>query len=234
MFKQSASLLFGFVLSFLFIRLSNAAALTYNVQASEKPCFFTWADKPGKKIGFYFAVSNIRMWMMKLYSSSHLFATTKVQQGGSFDIDYAVTGPDGVSILSGEHERQGDYVFTANKVGEYAFCFSNDMSTWSDKLIDFEILLENEARAQFQNAEQPVETLTQMEEIMFRLSGSLANIQRTQRYFRSRENRNSATVISTKSRISWFAWLESIAIVSMAALQVFVIKSFFKSKKGGV
>jgi hypothetical protein len=73
-----------------------------------------------------------------------------------------------------------------------------------------------------------------MEEIMFRLSGSLANIQRTQRYFRSRENRNSATVISTKSRISWFAWLESIAIVSMAALQVFVIKSFFKSKKGGV
>ncbi|KAI8888500.1 hypothetical protein K501DRAFT_320858 [Backusella circina FSU 941] len=214
MLKQisSVSLLFGFLLSFLFIRLSDAAALTYNVQASEKPCFFTWADKPGKKIGFYFAV----------------------QQGGSFDIDYAVTGPDGVSILSGEHERQGDYVFTANNVGEYAFCFSNDMSTWSDKLIDFEILLENEARAQFQNAEQPVETLTQMEEIMFRLSGSLANIQRTQRYFRSRENRNSATVISTKSRISWFAWLESVAIISMATLQVFVIKSFFKSKKGGV
>jgi hypothetical protein len=160
----------------------------------------------------------------------------KVQEGGSFDIDYDVTGPDGVSILNGEHERQGDYVFTANQVGEYAFCFSNKMSTWVDKLVDFEILVENEARPQFQNeksADQP-QTLTEMEESLFRISGSLANIARTQKYFRTRENRNSATVASTKSRISWFASLESIAIVSMACLQVFVIKSFFKSKRGGV
>ena len=36
-------------------------------------------------------------------------------------------------------ERQGDHVFTAQTVGEYRFCFSNEMSTFAEKLVDFEI-----------------------------------------------------------------------------------------------
>lgn len=42
-------------------------------------------------------------------------------------------------ILSGEKERQGDFVFTANYPGDYEFCFSNEMSTFADKFVDFEI-----------------------------------------------------------------------------------------------
>ncbi|KAI9320464.1 emp24/gp25L/p24 family/GOLD-domain-containing protein [Dichotomocladium elegans] len=176
-------------------------------------CFYLNADTPGKKVGFYFAV----------------------QTGGSFDIDFAVTDPRNKVVLDGQKERQGDYVFTANYVGEYAFCFSNDMSTFAEKLIDFEIILEHEARPSYQkdHNQQPV-SLSAMEESLFKISGSLTNIARTQKYFRTRENRNSATVLSTESRIFWFALLESAAIVAMAGLQVFVVRSFFKVKKGGV
>jgi hypothetical protein len=42
-------------------------------------------------------------------------------------------------ILDGEKERQGDYVFTATYSGEYRFCFDNSVSTFTDKLVDFEI-----------------------------------------------------------------------------------------------
>lgn len=146
-------------------------------------------------------------------------------------------GPDRKSILSGTAERQGDYVFTANKEGEYSFCFSNEMSTVAEKLIDFEILVEYEVRPQFQKDASGKENqpkLTEMEETIFRLSGALTNIARTQRYFRTRENRNAATVFSTGDRLFWFFSLESLAIVSMAALQIFIIKSFFNTKKGGV
>jgi len=62
-----------------------------------------------------------------------------VQTGGSFDIDYEVTGPTGKVILNGDSERQGDFVFSANDIGEYKFCFSNQMSTYTDKYVDFEI-----------------------------------------------------------------------------------------------
>lgn len=63
----------------------------------------------------------------------------QVQSGGSFDIDYAVHGPNDYLILDGQKERQGDFVFTANEVGEYRFCFDNEMSTVTDKTVDFEI-----------------------------------------------------------------------------------------------
>jgi len=62
-----------------------------------------------------------------------------VQSGGSFDIDYVVHGPTEKVILDGSKERQGDFVFTANEIGEYKFCFSNDMSTFAEKMVDFEI-----------------------------------------------------------------------------------------------
>ncbi|KAI8335315.1 emp24/gp25L/p24 family/GOLD-domain-containing protein [Chlamydoabsidia padenii] len=199
----------------LFTKGASATALTYNLAANEEACFYTFTNTPGKKIGFYFAV----------------------QSGGSFDIDYKVSDPREKVVLEGKGERQGDYVFTANHPGEYSFCFSNDMSTFADKLVDFEITLEHEVRPNFAKASegvQPPETLNAMEESLFRLSGSLTNIARTQKHFRTRENRNSSTVISTEQRIFWFASLESAAIIAMAALQVFVVRNFFNVKKGGV
>jgi len=62
-----------------------------------------------------------------------------VQSGGSFDINYSVTGPNGRYIMDGEKERQGDFVFTARDPGEYKFCFNNEMSTYTEKFVDFEI-----------------------------------------------------------------------------------------------
>ncbi len=62
-----------------------------------------------------------------------------MQSGGSFDIDYEVRGPNNKYIMDGQKERQGDFVFTANEVGEYKFCFNNEMSTFAEKFVDFEI-----------------------------------------------------------------------------------------------
>lgn len=54
-------------------------------------------------------------------------------------MDYQVVGPGDKVILEGEKERQGDFVFTANTVGDYQFCFSNKMSNSAEKFVDFEI-----------------------------------------------------------------------------------------------
>jgi hypothetical protein len=94
-----------------------ATALTYRLEAHEKACFFAHVEHKGTKLAFYFAV----------------------QSGGSFDVDYSVVGPTDKVILDGTKERQGDFVFTANDVGEYRFCFNNEMSTFAEKMVDFEI-----------------------------------------------------------------------------------------------
>ncbi|KAG0168017.1 hypothetical protein DFQ28_005912 [Apophysomyces sp. BC1034] len=210
------SVLFSLLLAaVLYPSEADATALTYTVAAQENICFYVWADTPQKKVGFYFAV----------------------QSGGAFDIDFSVRDPRNQVILDGERERQGDYVFTANFAGEYSFCFSNDMSTIAEKLVDFEITLENEVRPNFQNqgsGAEPPKSLSAMEESLFRLSGSLTNVARTQKRFRTRDNRNSSTMTSTESRIFWFSILESALIVVMAGIQVFVVRNFFNVKKGGV
>ena len=41
--------------------------------------------------------------------------------------------------MDGQKERQGDFVFTAMETGEYRFCFDNQMSTFAEKFVDFEI-----------------------------------------------------------------------------------------------
>jgi hypothetical protein len=158
-----------------------------------------------QKVGFYFAV----------------------QSGGSFDIDWTVTDPRDKIVIEGEKERQGDFVFTANEIGEYSFCLNNDMSSFSDKIIDFDITVENEPRSSPPLKQTSVmEQSSSLEDSIYKLSGSLSNIQRTQKYFRyasphfgipalcdphphaifqrlsrTRENRNSATVKDTQNRI---------------------------------
>ncbi|KAF2125289.1 supernatant protein factor, C-terminal domain-containing protein [Dothidotthia symphoricarpi CBS 119687] len=202
-----------------------ATALTYRLEAHEKACFFAQVDHKGTKVAFYFAV----------------------QSGGSFDVDYSVVGPSahraGSSdsmpservILDGTKERQGDFVFTANEVGEYRFCFNNEMSTFAEKMVDFEIAVENEApRAAIPSKQgSSPEQTTVLEESILKLSAQLSTISRNQKYFRTRENRNFSTVKSTEKRIFNFSLMESGLMITMAGLQVFIVRFFFQGARKG-
>ncbi|KAI1375267.1 emp24/gp25L/p24 family/GOLD-domain-containing protein [Hypoxylon crocopeplum] len=194
------------------VSLVSATALTYKILANEKACFFAAPEKKGAKIAFYFAV----------------------QSGGSFDINYEVTGPGDKVILDGEKERQGDFVFTANDIGEYKFCFNNEMSTYSEKFVDFEIAVEDEVRAQLPSKQGTTpEQTSALEESIYKVSGQLSTIARNQKYFRTRENRNFSTVRSTESRIVNFSLIQCCMMVCMGALQVFVVRFFFQGARKG-
>ncbi|KAJ6510400.1 emp24/gp25L/p24 family/GOLD-domain-containing protein [Mycena sanguinolenta] len=194
---------------FYLINLSlraRASALTTAIGANERLCFFADVDKAGEKIGFYFAV----------------------QSGGSFDIDFDIKDPNDKVLLDGERERQGDYVLTANTVGEYSFCFENDMSTLTEKLIDFDIMVESEPRREAPaKPGQISEHTSPLEESVFRLNGMLMNIKRTQKHFHTRENRGFSIVKSIQNRLFWYAVLESLGVIAMAVFQVYVLQTFF-------
>ncbi|KAG0707263.1 emp24/gp25L/p24 family/GOLD-domain-containing protein [Suillus ampliporus] len=185
---------------------ARSSALTTAIAANERLCFYVDADKAGEKIGFYFAV----------------------QAGGSFDIDFDVKDPNEKVILDGKRERQGDYVLTANTVGEYSFCFENDMSTLTEKLVDFDIMVESEPRREAPaKPGQVADHTSALEESTFRLNSLLMNIKRTQKYFHTRENRGFSLVKSTQNRLFWYMVLEGLGIVGMAVLQVYILQTFF-------
>jgi hypothetical protein len=174
-------------------------------------------------------------------------------------VDYSVTGPSKEPgkekvILDGEKERQGDYVFTATYSGEYRFCFDNSVSTFTDKLVDFEISVrhmletlsgdaftnhlhlqvEDEPRANLpQKSGASPEQLSGVEETILRVSSQISTLTRQQKYFRTRENRNFSTVRSTEKRVFNFSLLEGAVMVGMACLQVFVVRMFFTGGRKG-
>jgi hypothetical protein len=113
------------------------------------------------------------------YTPQFYFA---VQSGGSFDVDFEIKDPNDRVILDGQRERQGDYVFTANTVGEYSFCFENDMSTLTDKLVDFDIMVESEPRREAPaKPGQLQEQTSALEESIYRLNSQFMSIKRTQK-----------------------------------------------------
>ncbi|WVQ66084.1 uncharacterized protein L199_004262 [Kwoniella botswanensis] len=183
----------------------SATALTAMLGANERSCYYADVDGVGEKVGFYFAV----------------------QSGGNFEIDYVVMDPDDKVILEGVAEKQGDYIFTANQVGEYSFCFENEAYT-SDKLLDFDIMVESEPRRVLSAQQQPLkEHTSSLEESTYKISGLLSSITRTQKYFHTRHHRNYSTVLSTQSRIFWFTILECVIIVAMSLIQIWILKTFF-------
>jgi len=199
-------ILSSFVLVLYFSISVKSAALTTTIAPNERICFYADVDKAGEKIGFYFAV----------------------QSGGSFDIDFDIKDPHQKVLLDGEKERQGDYVLTANTVGEYSFCFENDMSTLTDKLVDFDILVESEPRREAPaKAGQISEHTSALEESIFRLNGKLMSIKRLQQHLHTQENRGFSVVKSTQNRLFWYAVFETLCVIGMAVLQVYVLQTFF-------
>ncbi|KAG5650850.1 hypothetical protein H0H81_010765 [Sphagnurus paluster] len=189
----------------LYLALSaHAAALTTLLAANERLCFYADVDKAGEKIGFYFAV----------------------QSGGSFDIDFDIKDPNQKLLLAGERERQGDYVLTANTAGEYAFCFENDISTLTGKLVDFDIMVESEPRREAPaKPGQIADQTSALEESVFRLNGMLMNIKRLQKHFHTSENRGFDIVRSTQNRIFWYAILQTAGVIGMAVYRQSKLKS---------
>ncbi|KXN81052.1 hypothetical protein AN958_06174 [Leucoagaricus sp. SymC.cos] len=200
---------FSLFLSFFLAVAVHATALTTPIAANEKLCFYADVDKAGEKIGAIQPFS-------------------QVQSGGSFDIDYEVKDPSDRVILDGQRERQGDFVLTANIVGEYTFCFENDMSTLTEKLVDFDIMVESEPRREAPaKAGQISEHTSALEESIFRLNGMLLGIKRLQKHFHTSENRGFSVVKSTQDRLFWYATFESLAVVGMAVFQVYILQTFF-------
>ncbi|KAN0062747.1 hypothetical protein ACQY0O_004942 [Thecaphora frezii] len=189
-------------------RGASGAALTTVLEPHERSCFYAWVDKAGEKVGFYFAV----------------------QSGGLFDVDYVVHDPTDKVVIEGHKERQIDIIFTGNEVGEYSFCFENGMSTFAEKMIDFDITVESEPRLELPLSatkllsEHSAPLETSISEVQERLN----SISRTQRYFRLRENRNFGTVKSTQSKIFWYSIIESIVMIGISVGQVYIVRNLFE------
>lgn len=163
----------------------------------------------GEKVGWYFAV----------------------QSGGNFEINWAVSSPSHRLIMDGKHERQIDIIFTGQEVGEYSFCFE-DPTFAAEKMVDFDITVESEPRLTMPLSQAALlsEHSAPLEESIGKVKQKLTSIARTQRYFRTWENRGFDTVRSTQSKLFYFSFLEALLIIAISFGQVSLIRYLFDAR----
>lgn len=188
--------------------VASAIPLTVKVPASEVRCFYGEVFDSGTKVGFSYSV----------------------QSGGAFDIDFTLKDPNQNVLFERNKESYGEYLFSARNIGEYQFCFSNDMSTFTDKMVEFDLNMDSDLKASLPepvdsaNTDSVEHSISVLEE---RVSVLLRNLQ----YYKTRNNRNESTVKSTESRIFYFSMFGLSLMVGMGLLQVVIVQLFFQGSR---
>ncbi|KCV69011.1 hypothetical protein H696_04431 [Fonticula alba] len=176
-------------------------------------------------------------------ANDRLLFTFSVLSGGDMDIDYEIRDPVGGVLHSGKKESDGEALFIADDPGEYALCFSNEMSTFSHKVIKFDVRINGEEAMRpapvipkpratppsNPNASNQVvhNTLNTIDELFQEAYAAYDRIASNQGYYHTREKRNMFTVVQTERRVFWTTVIECLFIIGLALLQVYIVRSFF-------
>lgn len=174
-----------------------------------------------------------------------------VTRGGKLDIKYRVSGPDGIAIhekmvFSNVNDDTGQVMghivkksfdFVAHQAGFYSFCFNNQMSRWTAKVVDLEINVEEEKEGIIEPLAEDLpgkpSPVGGMEKRTVFLDRMFDKVIKEQLYHRRREEANRNTADSSNSRVMWFTLLETAVLLGASALQLYVVRTWFPAKQLG-
>lgn len=120
--------------------------------------------------------------------------TFEIAEGGFLDIDVKIVGPDGRIIYQGERESSGKYTFAAHTTGVYTYCFSNQKSTMTPKVVMFNMDIDENRKQNDENAvgeaQEGDSSHGKLDDMIKDLSTSLWGVKNEQEYMQVFEQRN--------------------------------------------
>nr|ALS04489.1 transmembrane emp24 domain-containing protein 2 isoform X2 [Acartia pacifica] len=190
------------VLSFL---VDTTSSYFVTVDAHAEECFFDKV-KAGTKMGLMFEVA----------------------EGGFLDIDVKIVGPDGKTIHQGERESNGKYTFAAHMDGTYQYCFGNQMSTMTPKIVMFNMDI---GEAPTESSTDSEGNTNKLEDMIRELSTALTGVKHEQEYMQVRDRIHRNINESTNSRVVMWSFFEAMVLVAMTVGQIFYLKRFFEVRR---
>ncbi|KAG8895294.1 p24 complex component, partial [Tulasnella sp. 403] len=196
--RSAAVMIKSIVVLSLVFRLALAHRI--DLPASRKECFFE-----------------------DLHVNDKMTVTYQVGGGGNLDVDFLMTDPLGGNIAKHTKETTGTVAITADKDGRYTYCFSNEMSTVSDKQVSFNV------HGVIYVADDGI--VAPVEREVRNLAIELQAVKDEQEYIVMRERTHRNTAESTNDRVKWWSIAQTILLFGVCGWQVYYLKSFFEVKR---
>ncbi|EFA82777.1 emp24/gp25L/p24 family protein [Heterostelium album PN500] len=140
-----------------------------------------------------------------------------------------IISPDKRVLYKGQRETEGTKVMKSNFAGVYSFCFSNQMSSLTEKTVSFMILVGEQSTITQDLATKG--QMPQLESQIMALADGVQAVKSEQYYFRMREATHRNTAESTNSRVVWWSIFEALILVAMSAWQIYYLRRFFEVKR---
>lgn len=189
--------------------------------------------------GFYLTIDAHaeECFFERVATGTKMGLTFEVIDGGFYDIDVKINGPDDKVIHQEDRASSGKYTFAAHMDGVYTYCFGNKMSTMTPKAVMFSIDVGDAPKAA--DTAHPAasgdgktdENHNKLEEQIKELSAALTAVKHEQEYMSVRDRMHRQINESTNSRVVLWAFFEAIILVAMTLGQVFYLKRFFEVRR---
>ncbi|XP_041648297.1 transmembrane emp24 domain-containing protein 5 [Cheilinus undulatus] len=189
---------------------------------------FTFTLPPGRKECFY----------QTMKKDASLEIEYQVLDGAGLDVDFIISSPSGQVLYS--DYRKSDGVHTVEtEDGDYMFCFDNTFSSVSEKLIFFELILDNmdtdEDPDDWKEYVHGTDILDmKLEDIMDAINNVKARLGKSvqiQTVLRAFEARDRNLQESNFDRVNFWSVINLIVMMLVSAVQVYLVRSLFDDKR---
>ncbi|MCI4389352.1 hypothetical protein PGIGA_G00096890 [Pangasianodon gigas] len=189
---------------------------------------FTFTLPPGHKECFY----------QTMKKDASLEIEYQVLDGAGLDVDFYLSSPTG-HILASDF-RKSDGVHTVEtEDGDYMFCFDNTFSAVSEKIIFFELILDNmddgEDPESWKEYVQGADLLDmKLEDIMDTINSVKARLGKSlqiQTVLKAFEARDRNLQESNYDRVNIWSFTNVVVMVVVSCVQVYLLRSLFDDKR---
>ncbi|XP_026762333.2 transmembrane emp24 domain-containing protein 5-like [Galleria mellonella] len=194
--------------------------MTFTVQAGKMDCFFQKVS-PNEVIDIEYQVID----------ATH----------GELDVSFQMADPAGLVIVADYKKPENSHRYTATLDGDYRFCFDNTFSTFSQKTVFFDLMIDTEdtqekdydddREMELGNAaETYMMRVRDISESVSRVRDNVSTARRLQELHSAHEARDRNLAEDMCSRVLTWSIGQIILMLLVGITQVYFVRSLFEDK----
>ncbi|TTE81760.1 Transmembrane emp24 domain-containing protein 1 [Bagarius yarrelli] len=201
---------------------SQDSELTFLLPAGALECFFQTAQKNGTLEVEYQVIAG----------------------GAGMDVDFSIVSPYGINLVSEFRRSDGVHMVDPTEAGDYQICFDNSFSRFSEKMVFFEVILENAANGAAVVEEEEEEwvglgepenmleyKLEDIRESIDTVHRHLEKSRQMQTVLRAFEARDRNLLEDNLWRVSFWSCTSLAVMIAVAFTQVYTVRRLFDDKR---